>query len=146
MKNVTKIVELFKVRRMIKELLTQSGTHNNDPMCFCDVAIKRAKAKGVGKFECYYFFKHCEAQPDMDSVFQPFLNDNLKGDTLTNGSSDDDESKPAVSSRSKKRILEHLQKSAISVDQLLEFMKSSQARAAKKEDLDFLIAVMSMLA
>ena len=63
------------------------------------------------------------------------MNDNLKGDTLL-PNSDDEESKP-VGSGSKKRIWEQLQKSATSVDQLLEFMKTSQARVAKKEDLEF---------
>ena len=81
-----KILDLFKIRRCMKENMTVSGTHDNDAWNFVECAM--AKTPGFTKVAVYYFYKQCELVEDIDCHFQPFLDGSMIGDTTSLNSSD----------------------------------------------------------
>ena len=85
-----KITDLFHVRRIMREHMTASGTHDSDPWNFVEAAINKAKKPGLTKLGVYYFYVRCNDHPDLDSQFQPFLHSMLRGDTVTLLASDDE--------------------------------------------------------
>jgi hypothetical protein len=78
-----KILDLLKIRRVMKENMTVSGTHDNEPWNFVESAM--TKVPGFTKISVYYLFKQCEACDGIDSVFQPFLDAAMVGDTTSLG-------------------------------------------------------------
>ena len=86
-----KITDLFHVRRVMKENMTASGTHDSDPWNFVEAAMHAAKKPSLTKLGVYYFYVRCEEHPDMDSQFQPFLDSTLLGDTVLLTSGEDNE-------------------------------------------------------
>jgi hypothetical protein len=82
-----KILDLFKIRRIMKENMTVSGTHDNEPWNFVECAM--LKVPGFTKIAVYYFYKRCEACDEIDSVFQPFLDQAMVGDTTSLGGDND---------------------------------------------------------
>jgi hypothetical protein len=48
---------LLKVRKVMKQNMTTSGEHNNNPYNFVDVAMKKVGGTGLTKTGCYYFFQ-----------------------------------------------------------------------------------------
>ena len=94
-----KILDLFKIRRKTKENMTVSGTHDSDPWNFVECAMT-GMTKGFTKIAVYYFYQRCEADKDIDSCFQPFLDIAIGGDTV---SLLDDDDIDIVSSSSSKQ-------------------------------------------
>jgi hypothetical protein len=76
-----KIIELFKIRRKVKDFMTQSGTHDNDPWNFVEAAL--SKNCGLSKITFFYFYIRCEEHPGIDANFILFLDENLKGDSTS---------------------------------------------------------------
>lgn len=72
-----KIMNLFKIRQIMIKNMTESGTHDNDPWNFVEVAMKNFS--GMTKVSVYYFFMRCENTDGVDAHFQPFLDQSLKG-------------------------------------------------------------------
>ena len=96
-------MKLFKIRQIMQENMTKSGTHESDPMMFVDQAIKKAKGvSGVGKWEMYYFFVRCEEHKELDNTFQEDMDDSLKS-----SSTDTTHEKPASASRSSSKRIEN---------------------------------------
>lgn len=92
-----KILDLFKIRRIMKENMTVSGTHDNEPWNFVESAM--TKVQGFTKISVYYFYKRCEAYDEIDSVFQPFLDPAFVGDTTSlGGCNDSDDEEDGVGS------------------------------------------------
>jgi hypothetical protein len=85
-----KILDLFKIRRIMKENMTVSGTHDNEPWNFVESAM--TKVQGFTKIAVYYFYRRCEACDGIDSVFQPFLDAAMIGDTTSLGGCSNDDS------------------------------------------------------
>ena len=83
-----KCLDLFKVWSIMKENMMKSGTHDSDPYNFVEVAMRGFM--GLTPISVFYFYKWCDKHPDIDSVFQPFMNDTLKGNSITLGTCDDD--------------------------------------------------------
>jgi hypothetical protein len=78
-----KILDLIKIRRFMNEIMTVSGTHDNEPWNFVTYAM--TKVPGFTKISAYYFFKQCEACDGVDSVFQTFLDAAMVADTTSLG-------------------------------------------------------------
>lgn len=78
-----KISDLFHVRRIMKENMTASGTHDSNPWNFVEGAMNKAKKPALTKLGVYYFYVRCNEHPDMDAHFQPFLDPLLLGDTVS---------------------------------------------------------------
>jgi hypothetical protein len=74
-------MDLFKIRRKMKENMTVSGTHDSDPWNFVECAM--SGTSGFTKVAVYYFYQRCEANSDIDSFFQPFLDPSMRGDTVS---------------------------------------------------------------
>ena len=68
--------------------MTKSGTHDNDPFNFVKVAMR--EFHGFTPIAIYYFFTGCEEHSDIDSVFQPSMDNRLKGSSLTVPNEDSD--------------------------------------------------------
>jgi hypothetical protein len=65
------MLDLVKIRQIMKENMTVSGTHDNEPWNFVECAM--TKVQGFTKIAVYYFYKRCEVCDEIESVFQPFL-------------------------------------------------------------------------
>ena len=50
-----KVTDLFHVRRIMKENMTASGTHNSDTLNFVEAAMNKAKKPALTKFGVYSF-------------------------------------------------------------------------------------------
>ena len=81
-------LDLFKIRRTMKENMTVSGTHDNEPWNFVECAMAKVQG-GFTKIAVYYFYKQCEACDGIDSVFQPFLDSSMVGDSTSLGDNND---------------------------------------------------------
>jgi hypothetical protein len=89
---------LFKVRRLMKKNMTQSGTHDNDPYNFVEIAMR--EFTGLTPIGVYYFYVRCEANKGIDDAFQPFLDNSLKGSSVDLG---DDQSSSEGSAKKNAR-------------------------------------------
>ncbi len=58
-----------------------SGTHNSDTRNFVESAM--SGTSGFTKVAVYYFYQQCEANSDIDTFFQPFLDPSMRGDTVS---------------------------------------------------------------
>ena len=74
-------MDLFKIRRKMKENMTVSGTHDSDAWNFVECAM--SGTSGFTKVAVYYFYQRCEANSDIDTFFQPFLDPSMRGDTVS---------------------------------------------------------------
>jgi hypothetical protein len=92
-----KILDLFRICRKMKENMTVSGTHDSDPWNFVECAM--AGTRGFSKVAVYYFYQRCEANSDIDSCFQPFLDTSIRGDTVSLLGDDDDDDVDGLSSK-----------------------------------------------
>lgn len=61
--------------------MTLSGEHDSDFYNFIDVAIKNVKAGNLTKLGCYYFFKRCNDNPEVDAKFSTEVEDGIKGNS-----------------------------------------------------------------
>ena len=75
----------------MKENMTVSGTHDNDePWNLVECAM--VKVPGFTKIAAYYFYKRCEACDEIDTVFQPFLDQAMVGNKTSLGGDNDNDS------------------------------------------------------
>ena len=119
-----KCLDLFKVRSIMKENMTKSGTHDSDPYNFVEVAMRGFT--GLTPISVFYFYKRCDEHPDIDSVFQPFMNDDLKGNSITLGTCDDDNTSPStIGSTSKTVLFDQMDTMVKQGSQLLDLLKTS---------------------
>jgi hypothetical protein len=119
-----KITNLFKIRCIMKEHMTASGTHDSNPWNFIEAAMKHIP--GYTKVLVYYFYVRCEEHTDVDANFTPFLDINMKGDTANHCTS------PEASGSSGKKRKE--QQGEVIMQQLLqqgETMMKMMSDAAK---------------
>ena len=129
-----KCLDLFKVSSIMKENMTKSGTHDSDPYNFVEVAMRGFT--GLTPISVFYFYKRCDEHPDIDSVFQPFMNDDLKGNSITLGTCDDDNTSPStLVSTSKTVLFDQMDMMVQQGSQLLELLKMS-IEEQKLEQLD----------
>ena len=119
-----KCLDLFKVQSIMKENMVKSGAHDSDPYNFVEVAMRGFT--GLTPISVFYFYKRCDEHPDIDSVFQPFMNDNLKGNSITLGTCDDDDTSPStLGSTSKTVLFDQMDTMVQQGSQLLELLKTS---------------------
>ena len=122
-----KCLDLFKVRSIMKENMMKSGTHDSDPYNFIKVAMRGFT--GLTPISVFYFYKRCDEHPDIDSVFQLFMNDDLKGNSITLGTRDDDNTSPStIGSTSKTVLFDQMDTMVQQGSQLLELLKTSVKR------------------
>jgi hypothetical protein len=72
---------ITNIRQLMKDNMTKSGTHNNDPFNFAEAAMRHYP--GYTKISVNYFYVRCEENPGVESQFVTFLDESLKGDTTT---------------------------------------------------------------
>jgi hypothetical protein len=79
-----KLMTLIKIRRLIKENMCISGTHSHRVLDFLDVGINKTKGgRMLNRLGVYYFFIRAEEHGNaIDSAFQPFLDNVLRGSTV----------------------------------------------------------------
>ena len=129
-----KCLDLFKVWSIMKENVTKSGTHDSDPYNSVKVAMRGFT--GLTPISVFYFYKRCDEHPDIDSVFQPFMNNDLKGNSITLGTCDDDNTSPStIGSTSKTVLFDQMDMMIQQGSQLLELLKTS-VEEQKLERLD----------
>ena len=91
---------------------------------------------GLTPISVFYFYKRCDEHPDIDSVFQPFMNDDLKGNSITLGTCDDDDTSPStIGSTSKTVLFDQMDTMVKQGSQLLDLLKMS-VEEQKLERLD----------
>ena len=114
--------------------MTKSGTHDSDPYNFVKVAMR--DFTGLTPISVFYFYKQCDEHPDIDSVFQPFMNDDLKGNSITLGTCDNNDMSPfTLASTSKTVLFNQMDTIFQQGNQLLELLKMS-VKEQKLERLD----------
>ena len=129
-----KCLDLFKVRLIMKENMTKSGTHDSDPYNFVKVAMRGFT--GLTPISVFHFYKRCDEHPDIDSVFQLFMNDDLKGNSITLGTCNDDGTSPStIGSTSKTVLFDQMDTMVKQGSQLLDLLKMS-VEEQKLERLD----------
>ena len=119
-----KCLDLFKVWSIMKENMTKFGTHDSDPYNFDEVAMRGFT--GLTPISVFYFYKRCDEHLDIDYVFQPFMNDDLKGNSITLGTCDDDNTSPSTLASTSKTVLFNQMDTMVQQgSQLLELLKTS---------------------
>ena len=102
----------------------KSGTHDSDPYNFVKVAMRGFT--GLTLISVFYFYKQCDECPDIDSVFQPFMNDDLKGNSITLGTCDDNDTSPSTLASTPKTVLyDQMDTMVQQGSQLMELLKMS---------------------
>ena len=118
----------------MKENITKSGTYDSDLYNFVEVAMKGFT--GLTPISVFYFYKRCDEHPDIDSMFQPFMNEDLKGNSITLGTCDDDNTSPStIGSTSKTVLFDQMDTMVKQRSQLLDLLKTS-VEEQKLERLD----------
>lgn len=102
----------------MKTNMTVSGTHDSDPWHFVENAM--LGSSGLNKISAYYFYQRCEANHDIDSNFQPFMDSAMKGDSVSEWGVDDDDSQAASGSRKRDRAKEAESTSATILEKIYD--------------------------
>lgn len=98
------VTKLIKCRKVVMENMKKSGEHDHDIYNYMEVALKKTQnLKLLGTFPLYYFCLKASLCPDFDKHFQPFMSDDLKGDST---GILEDMSVITENSRKKKRAVE----------------------------------------
>ena len=77
--------------------MTKSGTHDNDAFNFVQVAMQ--EFHGFTPMADFYFYTRCEEHMDIDCIFQPTMDESLKGNSITVGIDDSDTPPSSVESK-----------------------------------------------
>ena len=77
--------------------MTKSGTHDNDAFYFVQVAMQ--EFHGFTPIAVYYFYTRWEEHLDIDSIFQPTMDESLKGNSITVANDDSDTPPSSVESK-----------------------------------------------
>jgi hypothetical protein len=93
-----KILDLFKIRRKMKQNMSVSGTHDNEVWNFVEAAMVGFDT-GFTKIAVYYFYVRCEQTLGIDSAFQPFLDKSILGDSEYGWTEDESDNDPKSSSK-----------------------------------------------
>ena len=91
-----KILDLFKIRSIMKNMM-KSGTHDNDTFNFVQVAMR--EFHGFTPITVYYFYTRCKEHLDIDCIFQPTMDESLKGNSITVANDDTDSPPSSVESK-----------------------------------------------
>jgi hypothetical protein len=119
-----KVMTLIKIRRVLKDNMSVSGTHSHTPLNFLDVAINKTKGgRMFHRLGVYYFYiRATEYDELIDATFQPGLCDDHKGSTapecvLTDSESPDSSGaeNPTDSSTSRSAVKVHRQRKVINL-------------------------------
>jgi hypothetical protein len=70
---------LLKVWKVMQRNMTVSGEHNSDPYNFVEVAMKKVGKNGLTLLGCYYFFKLCDKNPEVNVSYSIQMDNILKG-------------------------------------------------------------------
>ena len=102
----------------------KSGTHDSEPYNFVEVAMRGFT--GLTPISVFYFYKQWDEHPDIDSVFQPFMIDALKGNSITLGTCGNDDMSPSTLAPTSKTVLfDQMDTMVQQGNQLLELLKTS---------------------
>lgn len=147
------VQKLVKAREEVKRLMTVSGTHDSDIYNFVNTALKNLKLlKLIGEFPLYYFCVKAAKVPNMDGKFRPFLNDNLKGDSVTLSGTKRAAEDGAVGKRSPPKLNDMLtvfraavdaQNKSIELQEKALQASTAAARASKMEELKSLDQILA---
>ena len=119
-----KCLDLFKVWSIMKENMTKSGTYDSDPYNFVEGSMRGFT--GLTMISVLFFYKQFDDHPDLDSVFPLFMNNDLKGNSITLGTCDDDNTSPStLASTSKTVLFDEMDTMVPQGSQLLELLKTS---------------------
>ena len=91
-----KVMLLLKIRKAIQENMTLSGEHDSDAFNFVEVAMRKVGKSGLTLLRCYYFFKLCDQNPEVDVRYSIQMDIVLRGNTDDDLSSFDKNSEAGV--------------------------------------------------
>ena len=77
--------------------MTKSGTHDNNAFNFVQVAMR--EFHGFTPIAVYYFYTRCEEHMDIDCIFQPTIDESLKGNSITVANDNSDSPPSSVESK-----------------------------------------------
>ena len=77
--------------------MKKSGIHDNDAFNFVQVTMQ--EFHGLTPIAIYYFYTRCEEHTDIDCIFQPTMDESLKGNSITVGIDDSDTPPSSVESK-----------------------------------------------
>ena len=77
--------------------MTKSGTHDNDTFNFVQVAMR--EFHGFTPIAVYFFYTRCEEHSDIDCIFQPTMDESLKGNSIAVAKDDTDSPPSSVESK-----------------------------------------------
>ena len=92
-----KILDLFEIQSIIKKNMTKSGTHDNDTFDFVEVAMQGFH--GFTPIAVYYFYTRCKGHTDIDCIFQPTMDESLKGNSISVRNEDSNSPPSSVESK-----------------------------------------------
>ena len=73
---------LLKIRKQVQTNMTLSGEHDSDAYNFIEVAMKKVAGKStLTVLGCYYFFKLCDAHPEVDIRYTVDMDAIIRGTT-----------------------------------------------------------------
>ena len=77
--------------------MTKSGSHDNDAFNFVQVAMQ--EFHGLTPIAVYYFCTRCEEHSESDCIFQPTMDESLKGNSITVANDNSDSPPSSVESK-----------------------------------------------
>ena len=133
----TKIDTLFKMRRIMKDNMQRSGTHDSDPCTwnFVEAALGKSSSS-VTKVAVYYFYVMCEQTPGIDAHFTPFLDNSLKGSSCSLGyaSSIAGETRTPSPVAKRTKLEDRLSKIADYSKSIMEYIKDMSTTRQKEDE------------
>jgi hypothetical protein len=130
---------LLKVRKVMKQNMTLSGEHDNDPYNFVDVAMKKVGGTGLTKTGCYYFFQRCatrEHEEAIDDIFGDTMDEILMGNTNSPLDSSVSNSDSGGGGSDKKRAYAAIVDMSNVVTSIAAEMKKSTSAMEEKNRID----------
>jgi hypothetical protein len=129
--SVAKVIHKFaKARKGVVTNMTLSETHDSDTWNFIEPALKTSKVSGLNPIEVYYFVMHCKAHPEVDAVFDVFLEEGIKCES-TEDPTDDGAGTTKTQNKIQNKLLKQMEETSTVAASILEFLKDAVQRRAK---------------
>jgi hypothetical protein len=110
--SVAKTVYKFtKARKQVQTNMTISGTHDSDTWNFIEPCLKSCKVS-INPIKVYYFVMHCKSRPEVDAVFNIFLEEGVQYESIDDPTEGESGSSSTGKNKTQKELLKQTSKIA----------------------------------
>jgi hypothetical protein len=134
--SVAKAISKFtKARKQVQTNMTISGTHDADTWNFIEPSLKSCKVS-LNPIELYYFVMRCKSHPEVDAVFNIFLEEGVRYESTDDPTEGESGSSSTGKNKIQKELLQQLKETTKIAAAMVESSKDASKHRVKSNSRD----------